>query len=175
MTHACIGRHHHRYNDSGTALRAAAWCVEELGRLHGLAVSALAPALLLTDNTREREAILAGRYGTHVATPAGKPVHFHSRAGSKEGAAQIREHMSTVAEMFLLANATCLVSCRSGFSEVAVVWGMPRRCRMHLRECLERHGAPLRPPLAGEVQRGVQPAARQEEQRRAAAPSPATA
>lgn len=135
-----------RYNDSGEALRAAAWCVEELGRSRGLRISAAAPALLLTDNVKEREAIAAGRYGAHVATPPNKPIHFHSRPTAKENlAAEKRAHMATVAEMFLLANASCLVSCRSGFSEVALVWGCPA-CHMHLGECLERHAALLGPP-----------------------------
>ena len=34
-------------------------------------------------------------------------------------------HVATMAEMYVLANAKCLVWCRSGFSELAMTWGFP--------------------------------------------------
>lgn len=220
-----------RYNNSGVALRAGAWCARRLAATHdpAIPVSQERPVLLITDNITYRRKVVAGRFGPLVGTFNVTPTHFKAHRGqiaaeggalpqqrqrqrrqlllqelllgpgagllgddarrrpegsnmsaaagsptrtplplarrlahsssssaaaasaaaasNAEGAATAAAlptsaewdaHLTTLAELYVLARATCLVRCRSGFSEMAYVWGWPA-CSSKLDWCIDEH------------------------------------
>lgn len=152
-----------RYPDKEEALQAAAWCMQHMvenkawlpapgspraGPVHEHvhedghddgdddAHNVTLPLVLLTDNMEARRGVLAGKYGRNVYSPRNEPVHFQKGpAGNATAAALLATHVETLAEIYIMAKATCLVYCHSGFSQMALLWGW-NLCRMELDQCI---------------------------------------
>jgi hypothetical protein len=117
--------HEHCVNE---AVTAAVTCARRLEQKYLLPSAPYGPILLVTDNGNLRQLVETGKV-TGVVGPPGTAIHV----GHNHSDAHVLRETAT--ELGLLARATCVVSGRSGFSNIARWWGNPG-CESHMDACL---------------------------------------
>ncbi|GFH31843.1 uncharacterized protein HaLaN_30961, partial [Haematococcus lacustris] len=85
--------------------------------------------VLVTDNIEVRKLVAEKRFMPELSTVPGTPVHWE-----RYEARSLAPLLEVMADLTILARATCLVHSHSGFSRIAYLWsGTP--CNHELQDC----------------------------------------
>jgi hypothetical protein len=100
-------------------------CARDLADAQGFKT----PILILTDNAMLRKHLRQGLFNGFVTTPYSA---IHTK--QLEGDEAFKAMLTAFVDLRLLAEATCLISCPSGFSHIAVQWGQ-HACALTVSQC----------------------------------------